>query len=156
MPRGICVPIRYLGRPGGSVGLGAPKAFPHLYYVNLCVRIYIYISWTKDPPYFHRCRAHHIIPPKSFENIPQTSQNPLKFCSNQFQTLPKGPLGDCNGPLIEKSSILTTKKVVQRRPGVPGRGKNGVKCQVMFSIFLVFFSIQFFNQFCIDSSKLRT
>ena len=51
------------------------------------------LPWTKDPPYFHRCRAHYIIPSKSFENIPQAPSKSFKILLKSTPDVTKRPSG---------------------------------------------------------------
>ena len=94
--------------------------------------------------------------PKSLQNAPQGLPNPPEMLPKSTSDVTRSPLGDYVGPLIEKNLIFNAKKIAKRRPGAPRRPQNGVKFEVNFDFFFVFFSMLFFNQFWTDFSRLRT
>jgi len=96
------------------------------------------------------------IPPKSSKKATQNLPNHLQILPKSTSDGIRNPFGDYMGTLIEKNMAFEAKKIARRRPGAPRRGQNGVKIEVKFDIFLVFFSMLFFNQIYSDFSRLRT
>ena len=94
--------------------------------------------------------------PKSLQNAPQGCPIPPEMLPKSISDVTRSPLGDYVGPLIEKSLISNAKKVAQRRPKASRRPQNGVKFEVNFHFFLVFFSMLFFNEFWTVFWRLRT
>ena len=94
--------------------------------------------------------------PKSLQNAPQGLPNPPQMLPKSTSDVTRTPLWDYVGPLMEKNLIFNAKQIAQRRPGASRRPQNGVKFEVNFDFFVVFFSMLFFNQFWTDFSRLRT
>ena len=67
-------------------------------------------------------------PSRTLPNPSKSFQNPSKIDFRRYQ----GHFGHYFRPLIEKTLILYTKKVVPRRPGVPRRGQNEGKIDSNF------------------------
>ena len=94
--------------------------------------------------------------PKSLQNAPQGCPNPPQMLPKSTSDVTGSPLGDYVGPLLKENLIFNAKKVAQGRPGAPRRPQNGVKFEVNFDFFVVFFLMLFFNAFWTVFSRLRT
>ena len=128
-------PRREARQRGGSFNKSVAQKtrnFFHLY----CAAYLDQISFQMNPKV-----------PKSLQNAPQGPPNPPEMLPKSTSDVTRSPLGDYVGPLMEKNLIFIAKKIAQRCPRAPRRPQNGVKFEVNFDFFLLFFLMLFFNEF---------